>query len=72
MTRVAAHDFDPAWFPVRLTFLRDGVVLETEVITDAGVLTVGRHGPGVVLVIEFGDGAVEVAKAPDSLEDAGS
>jgi hypothetical protein len=65
MTRISAHDFEPSWFPVRFTFLRDGVVLETQLVTDPGVLTVGRHGPGVVLLIEFGDGRVEAAAAPD-------
>jgi len=66
MTRIAALDLDRSWLPIRLTFLRDGVVLETRVVTDAGVLTVGRHGPGVVLVLEFGDGRVEAAKAPET------
>lgn len=62
-SRVSAHDFEPSWFPVRITYLRDGVVLNTVVIPEAGVLTIDAYGTGVVCVVEFGDGTVEAGRS---------
>lgn len=62
MTNVAAHDLKPEWFPVRITYLRDGVVLETVVVDKPGVLQVKAFGPGAICIVEFGDGQVEVSR----------
>lgn len=65
--RILARDVDPTLFPMRVTYLRDGEVVETHVVAEPGVLQIsGGHGPGVVCVVEFGDGGVEAARAvPD-------
>jgi hypothetical protein len=62
-SRVAAHDFEPSWFPVRITYLRDGVVLDTFVVAEPGALTIDAYGTGVVCVVEFGDGNIEIGRS---------
>lgn len=61
--RLVARDLDRTAFPLRITYLRDGAVLETHVVSEPGVLAIaGGHGPDVVCVVEFGDGSVEAAR----------